>query len=634
MKKTLVMLICFPFFVFGQILPQGINYQAVARDVSGNVLIDENLTIKFSIISDLATSTISWQEIHSLSTNDYGLFTAIIGQGVATNVGFSSTFDDIKWGNSNHLLKVEIDYGSGFLDMGTTAFMSVPYTMFAQNANPVDELQSLSISEDTLFISNGNYVVLPSSYPIQGCTDSTACNFNLSANLNDYSCDYSFGCMDSLACNYNPLALCDDGSCFGLLGCMDTNACNYNSAAHCNDNSCNYAFGCTDSLACNYNPFALCDDGLCLTNYGCTDTLFCNYDINATCSDSSCLGLLGCTDTTAFNYNSYAMCDNGSCIAVILGCTDTVALNYDTSANTDDGSCVAVVFGCTDSTAFNYDYSANTDDGSCVVVAFGCTDSTATNYDPAANSDDGSCVAVVLGCTDTIALNYDASATVDDGSCIAIAYGCIDSLALNFDSLANTDDGSCVSQIGDFYQGGIIFYLDGNGGGLIAAPSDQSNGVNWGCYGISISGADALAVGTGAQNTIDIEIGCTDAGIAADICANLVLAGYSDWFLPSKDELAWMKHNIGPTNSLGLGNIGGFSYDYYYSSSESTASAAWMLGFSPSGTWVNNSWKSHLRSVRAIRGFGSMENIFGCTDSNATNYDPAANIDDGSCFGM
>ena len=128
MKKLLLILLCLPMIGFGQTVPQGINYQAVARDANGDVLMNQNLTIQFSIISDITTSAVSWQETHTVNTNDFGLYTAIIGQGTSTSVGSSASFDVIDWGASNHLLKVEVDYGGGLIDMGTTAFMSVPYS--------------------------------------------------------------------------------------------------------------------------------------------------------------------------------------------------------------------------------------------------------------------------------------------------------------------------------------------------------------------------------------------------------------------------------------------------------------------------------------------------------------------------
>ena len=138
MKKKLLtllnLLLC--AITFAQSIPQGINYQALARDASGTVMMNQNLTIQFSVISDITTSAVSWQETHTVSTNDYGLYTAIIGQGTTTNGGSSLTFDSINWGASNHLLKVEVDYGGGLLDMGTTAFMSVPYSLYSANPGP------------------------------------------------------------------------------------------------------------------------------------------------------------------------------------------------------------------------------------------------------------------------------------------------------------------------------------------------------------------------------------------------------------------------------------------------------------------------------------------------------------------
>ena len=161
MKRTLltILSVLFCAITFAQSVPQGINYQAVARDANGDVLMNQALTIQFSVISDITTSAVSWQETHSVSTNDYGLFTAIIGQGTATTVGSSATFDVVDWGSTTHFLKVEMDG----VDMGTTQLMSAPYSLHtktADNIDPTDELQILSISGDTLSISNGNYIII------------------------------------------------------------------------------------------------------------------------------------------------------------------------------------------------------------------------------------------------------------------------------------------------------------------------------------------------------------------------------------------------------------------------------------------------------------------------------------------
>ena len=238
----------------------------------------------------------------------------------------------------------------------------------------------------------------------------------------------------------------------------------------------------------------------------------------------------------------------------------------------------------------------------------GCTDSTALNYDTLANIDDGSCFFVVInGCTDSLYTEYDPLANTDDGSCSTlIVNGCTDSTAFNYNALANTDDGSCASAIGDTYQGGIIFWLDQNGGGLIAAPSNQSTnygvwgGAKWGCYTYAITGADGTAIGTGAQNTIDIvNANCTGNtggnSEAADICANLTLGGYSDWFLPSKDELNKMYLNL---HQQGLGS---FTNSFYWSSSKYDNWSAWALYFTDSTFYM--AFRDERFDIRAVRAF-------------------------------
>ncbi|HNY02929.1 MAG TPA: DUF1566 domain-containing protein [Bacteroidales bacterium] len=151
---------------------------------------------------------------------------------------------------------------------------------------------------------------------------------------------------------------------------------------------------------------------------------------------------------------------------------------------------------------------------------------------------------------------------------------------------------SQVLAIGQSYGGGIIFYLDGTGEhGLIAAPADQVT-AQWGCHG-SYIGATLTAVGTGQTNTNTIVLGCSTPEIAAKICNELVLNGYDDWYLPSRDEL-WYMYSQKTV-------IGGFLNDYYWSSSEFGNWYSWLQNFSNGvQDW---SFKNGVLNVRAIRSF-------------------------------
>lgn len=148
--------------------------------------------------------------------------------------------------------------------------------------------------------------------------------------------------------------------------------------------------------------------------------------------------------------------------------------------------------------------------------------------------------------------------------------------------------------IGASYGGGIIFYIDGTGQhGLISTTSDQSTGAQWGCINISIPGTSSF-IGTGQANTTAIVTQCGTVGIAAQICDALVLNGYSDWFLPSKDELNQMY--------LQKSIIGGFGGNLYWSSYEYDCALAWIQYFEEYGA-QDYYWKDTACYVRAVRAF-------------------------------
>jgi hypothetical protein len=155
-------------------------------------------------------------------------------------------------------------------------------------------------------------------------------------------------------------------------------------------------------------------------------------------------------------------------------------------------------------------------------------------------------------------------------------------------------------KIGELHEGGRIAYLlqSGDPGfdkkvqhGLIVTETEISLSSKWGCAGTDIPGTKT-ALGTGNQNTQLIMAACPDSGIAARICGDLVLNGFSDWYLPSKDELELIFQN----------GVGAFVSVHYWSSSQFTPNEAWHRWFF-TGEPVSTGAKVGTAYVRAVRSF-------------------------------
>lgn len=99
------------------------SYQAVARDANDGLLVNEVLIVRFTLLQGGSNV---YQEVQTVTTNEYGLFTAVIG-----SEDFIS-FNAVDWAPATSL-QVEIDPGTGFADMGTTDLEAVPYAKTAQS---------------------------------------------------------------------------------------------------------------------------------------------------------------------------------------------------------------------------------------------------------------------------------------------------------------------------------------------------------------------------------------------------------------------------------------------------------------------------------------------------------------------
>tara|TARA_B100000795_G_scaffold64795_1_gene43865 strand:- start:373 stop:1365 length:993 start_codon:yes stop_codon:yes gene_type:complete len=147
-KTVLAIVLLFPTnILLSQEVPQGIYYQAVARGESGTELIETSLVVRINLEDE---DNLVYTELHSPTTDSFGLFELFIGAG---DVEFGE-FSTISWGAQNHFLNVELDLGDGFIDVSTTQFLSVPYSLYSARAASADNVNDADADPNNELIQN------------------------------------------------------------------------------------------------------------------------------------------------------------------------------------------------------------------------------------------------------------------------------------------------------------------------------------------------------------------------------------------------------------------------------------------------------------------------------------------------
>ena len=249
---------------------------------------------------------------------------------------------------------------------------------------------------------------------------------------------------------------------------------------------------------------------------------------------------------------------------------------------------------------------------------------------------------IVMTAADTLTVTTDTPTAVTYTGSIAsisptvsavsglVSGDVINTATINYSASTATcaNGGLCsVGEIGP--SGGYVFYVSPTAinvaagistGGIYleAAPVGAQGTAQYGCTGSSSPGT-SYSVGSGASNTLAIISSCATAGIAARVTSDLTYAGFSDWFMPSLDEMTLIYNNLyNRTPSLG-----GFTGVDYGSSSEGTNGfgyqAYWWFGAGAVSGQTNKNYVGYYRPIRAFNPLYTSSTSYGPSTTKPTN---------------
>ena len=478
-----------------------------------------------------------------------------------------------------------------------------------------------------------------------GCTDESASNYDPAAEYDDGSCDYDVpGCTDASACNYNSSATTDDGSCLendecgvcggdgiadGACDC-DGNAldalgeCGGSCTSDANQNGiCDdqESFGCTDASACNYNSSATTDDGSCLENDECGvcggDGIAdgaCDCDGNALDECGVCGGegiADGACDCDGNVLDECGVCGGdgiaeGACDCDGNGPETGYDCDGECLVDTDgDGTCDEFeIAGCTDNTACNYESDATDNDGNCDYCSCGDETGSLAGYTMTveAHADD-----LVEGMT-TYRMYVDMLNATDYLSSV---YG-------------NADNTLLISSTSPFYNDVFGSTLGSGVNPLIFGAFPSATADSWATIGLDSQPVGSEIAISVVESGEQPWVACFQAGSSID---------GNDIVIDDATGGAWYVLNGAPN---GLPDAENSRVLFAQLTTSGTISGVVNVQIFEEGAGSQSLYKRYEFSGTGVytaegEGGGTGGNACGCTDESASNYDPAAEYDDGSC---
>ena len=462
---------------------------------------------------------------------------------------------------------------------------------------------------------------------VYGCTDSTACNYNSEANIDDGTCGLTDDCGD-----------CQIPYCYVMGGGIT-----YVSISECyggvngnsietlmsggeiwvgSDSSDEYWLGST------WNPYW---NASCSTTPGCMDQTACNFNYAATEDDGSCTygtEYYDCDGNCLEDSDSDGVCDAFE----VIGCTDNSACNYDNTATDDDGSCTYPegVYDCDGVTCLN---DADGDGVCDELETSGCTDETACNYNSSATDDDGTC--------DYAATNFDC-----DGNCLVdidCEGTCGGSVVEDACGVCNGDNSTC-SPAPLFYSE----YAEGSSNNKyfeIYNPTDESVDLTYYNFVNCSNGCDDWEYFTSFAEGASIAPGSTYTVCHSDFAGDQSLCNETRTLYHNGDDNQGLMYTPTSTVLDVIGEIGedpgaGWSVAGVADATKDHTLVRKCGIFEGNTDWAasagtdtdNSEWIVLEQNDWTYLGSHDTEcPVYGCTDSTACNYDESAEFNDGSC---